>query len=105
MNAALNSIPNSNMTTAVLKGTTIDNPSFGVSAGQSVDILLLNLNADITAFVVGKTVVDELTQPLADMTTHVAFNEELLERVINFIDKDDDDEDMSLLARRGQIND
>ena len=74
------------MTTAILTGTTIDNPSFGVSAGQSINILLLNLNADITTYVIGKTIIDELTQPLADMTTHVAFNEQLLKRVRDFVD-------------------
>ena len=39
----LEGIEGSNMTTAILNGTTIDNPSFGVKAGQHVEILLINL--------------------------------------------------------------
>lgn len=85
LNNALVPIPGSNMTTATFSVTTVDNPSFGVSAGQPVDILLINLNADITTYVVGKTVVNELTQPLADMTNHIAFNAVLLDRVRTFI--------------------
>ena len=81
----LKPIPGSNMTAAILKGTTLDNPSVGVTAGQPVEILLLNLNEDITTFIVGKSVVAELTQPLADMTTHVATNEILLRRVLEFV--------------------
>jgi hypothetical protein len=77
-------IKDSNMTTARLNGTTIDNPSFGVYAGQQVEILLLNLNEDITTLVVGKDNVQKYTQPLADMTKHIASNQELVERVRNF---------------------
>mmetsp|Transcript_17738 Transcript_17738/g.37073 ORF Transcript_17738/g.37073 Transcript_17738/m.37073 type:complete len:211 (+) Transcript_17738:2519-3151(+) len=112
LNNTLVPIPNSNMTTATLHGntvtssnqhkhkhkpialTTVDNPAFGVVAGQRVAILLLNLNANITTYVIGKTAVDEWTQPLADMTNHVAFNDDLLERVRTFVEYDyDEDED------------
>ena len=43
----LKPIPDSNMTTAILKGTNINNPIFGVKAGQSVEIFLVNLNDPI----------------------------------------------------------
>jgi hypothetical protein len=79
-------IEDSNMTTTRLNGTTIDNPSFGVYAGQQVEILLLNLNEDITTLVVGKDNVRKYTQPLADMTKHIASNQELVERVRNFVE-------------------
>jgi hypothetical protein len=77
------------MTTARLNGTTIDNSSFGVYAGQQVEILLLNLNEDITTLVtlvVGKDNVEKYTQPLADMTRHIASNQELVEQVHNFVE-------------------
>ena len=86
LDALIEPITNSNLTTARLSGTTIDNPSFGVAAGQKVDILLLNLNEDITTLVIGKDTVEEYTQPLADMTKHIASNQELVERVRNFIE-------------------
>jgi len=85
IDALVEPIANSNLTTARLEGTTIDNPSFGVSAGQKVEILLLNLNEDITTLVVGKGKVEEYTQPLADMTKHIASNQELVERVRSFV--------------------
>jgi len=90
LNDALVNITNSNMTTATFQATTIDNPSFGVSAGQAVEILLLNLNADITTIIVGRSRVVEQTQPLADMTNHIAFNKDLLERVRSFVYSDDE---------------
>ena len=86
IDALIEPIFDSNMTTARLNGTTIDNPSFGVYAGQQVEILLLNLNEDITTLVVGKDNFEKYTQPLADMTRHIASNQELVERVRNFVE-------------------
>jgi hypothetical protein len=86
LDAILEPIPDSNMTTARLSGTTMDNPSFGVRAGQPVEILLLNLNENITTFVIGQQQVDEFTQPLANMTRNIASNQELVRRVRAFVD-------------------
>ena len=91
MNTALKPVPASNMTTANFRATTIENPAFGVLAGQVVDILLLNLNEEITTYVVGKSIVDQWTQPLADMTKNIAFNEVLLERVLGFVEAGSDE--------------
>ena len=38
-------IPDSNMTTALLKGTTIDNPVFGIKAGKSALVLFYDANS------------------------------------------------------------
>lgn len=84
LDALIEPIANSNMTTAILQGTTIDNPGFGIRAGQKVEILLLNLNEDITTIVVGKANIEKYTQPLADMAKHIASNEELVKRVRTF---------------------
>jgi len=86
IDALIEPIEGSNMTTARLNGITIDNPSFAVYAGQKVEILLLNLNEDITTLVVGKDNVQKYTQPLADMTRHIASNQELVVRVRNFVE-------------------
>mmetsp|Transcript_13426 Transcript_13426/g.24318 ORF Transcript_13426/g.24318 Transcript_13426/m.24318 type:complete len:339 (-) Transcript_13426:33-1049(-) len=85
LDAKLEPIPDSNMTTAFLEGTTVDNPSFGVVAGQKVEMLLLNLNVNITTFVIGREAIEKYTQPLAEMTSHIASNEVLLQRVIDFV--------------------
>jgi hypothetical protein len=85
LDALLEPIPNSNMTTALLVGTTIDNPAYGVAAGQRVEMLLLNLNTNITTYVIGSSQILDLTQPLADMASRVAGNEELRRRVTDFV--------------------
>ena len=85
LNALVKPIVNSNMTTALLQGTTIDNPAYNVRAGQRVEMLLLNLNANITTYVVGKTQIEEYTQPLADMASHIAGSEDLVVRVREFV--------------------
>jgi hypothetical protein len=41
---AFRPIEGTNFTTAVYYATTIDNPAFGVKAGQQVQILLLQIN-------------------------------------------------------------
>ena len=85
LDALLEPIAESNMTTALLQGTTIDNPAYNVRRGQRVEMLLLNTNADITTYVIGKTAIETYTQPLANMARHIAGNEELLARVKNFV--------------------
>jgi len=86
LNNALSPVHGTDMTTATFKATTIDNPSFGVLAGQPVEILLLNLNVNIPTNVMGTTPIDEYTQPLAKMALDVAFNEDLRKRVSDFAD-------------------
>mmetsp|Transcript_18470 Transcript_18470/g.39991 ORF Transcript_18470/g.39991 Transcript_18470/m.39991 type:complete len:752 (+) Transcript_18470:440-2695(+) len=77
-------IADSNMTTIKLQGTTLDNPAFGLRAGQRVDVLILVLNDPITTFVVGPSVINQTMTPLAEMTRHIASNAELLRRVQAF---------------------
>jgi len=79
-------IPNSNMTTALLKGTTIDSPIFDIKAGQKVKILLVNLNEPITTYIATPDIVNYFTEPLADMTVHIAENEELANRIKLFVE-------------------
>ena len=64
--------------------TTIDNPAFGINEGQSIEILLLNLNTPITTFIVGASIINKTMEPLAEMTQHIAANQELLKRVKKF---------------------
>lgn len=85
LDVLLEPITNSNMTTALLRGTTVNNPAYNVRAGQKVEMLLLNANANITTYVIGKTAIEAYTQPLADMASHIAGSAELLERVKEFV--------------------
>jgi hypothetical protein len=85
LDATLSTIPNSNMTTSLLVGTTINNPAFGIRPGLVVEILLLNLNIDIPTTLVGSQAIKKYTEPLVNMTSHVASNEVLLQRVRDFV--------------------
>ena len=85
LEASLKTIPNSTMTTAILRGTTISNPAFSVKPGQSVEVLLINLNTDIPTIIAGADLIEELTDPMASMAKDIATNEELLNRVNTFV--------------------
>jgi hypothetical protein len=84
LNALLEALPGSNMTTAILTATTTANGAFGILAGQSVEVLLINLNENITTYVVGAAAVERFTVPLANMTRNIASNENLVSRVQDF---------------------
>ena len=88
-------IQGSNMTTILLKGTTIDNPVFGIKAGQEVEILAVNLNEDIITFIATPGLSELYTEPLADMTVHIAENEELANRIRAFVESDLDEDTAS----------
>lgn len=81
----LSPIPNSNMTTSYLVGTTINNPAFAILPGLVVEILLLNLNENIPTTLVGSQAIKKYTEPLVNMTSHIASNEVLLQRVRDFV--------------------
>ena len=72
------------MSTAILKGTTIDNPAFGIRSGQTVEVLLINQNVDITTFVTGPSAIQDTAIPLAQNTRDIASNQELVKRVKTF---------------------
>lgn len=84
LDALVEPIEGSLMTTAVLKGTTMDNPSYGVKAGQYVEILLINTNADIPTMIATPDVIQDETIPLAEMAKSIAANQELVRRVRGF---------------------
>ena len=85
LDALLEPLAGTNMTTALLTGTTVDNTAFAISAGQTVEILLLNVNSNITTFVIGKQAIVDFTEPLANMTRNIAANQQLVQRVRDFV--------------------
>ncbi|CAB9501540.1 expressed unknown protein [Seminavis robusta] len=80
----LQPMEDSNMSTAILKGTTLDNAAFGVKAGQSVEILVINTNTPITTFIAGATIIEMQTEPLATMVQDIASSQELVARIKDF---------------------
>lgn len=78
-------ISGTNLTTAVYKATTIDNPAFGVKEGQKVEILLLQINSNIPTFIVGSSVTEAMTEPLAELAEQIAGSKQLVGRINEFL--------------------
>ncbi len=85
-NDLIQSIDGSNMTTALLKGTTVDNPVYGTRAGQPVKILIVNINEPITTYIATPALAAHFTAPLADMATNIANSGELSRRIKAFVE-------------------
>ena len=90
LNSALEVVDGTNFTTAILLGTTIDNPSFSVKAGQEVEVLLINTNTPIPTLIAGPEFIDTLKQPMGNMVIEIATNPVLLARVNAFLDLGDE---------------
>ena len=86
LNLALEEVDGTNFTTAILYGTTIDNPSFSVKAGQEVEVLLININTPIPTLITGPDFIETLKQPMGDMVVEIATNPVLLARVNAFLE-------------------
>ena len=84
---ALVSIPGTNFSTAVLRGTTIKNDAFGVEAGLCVNILLLQTNSNITTLVVPPN-VQVYQNSLIELAKAIASNDVIKERVASFLESD-----------------
>ena len=87
LNDALVSIPGTNFSTAVLRGTTINNDAFGVEAGTCVSILLLQTNSDITTLVTPPNAL-AYQGSLAELAKGIASNDLIKERVATFLEDD-----------------
>lgn len=74
-----------NVTTALIKTTTIDNPAFHTRAGQPVEILLVSSNSAIPTAIAGKTQIEQWKVPLAEMARDITASQVLLSRVKAFM--------------------
>jgi hypothetical protein len=88
------SIQGTNLTTSVYAATTVDNPAYGVKAGQQVEILLLQINSNISTFVIGKLMTEYSTPLLVSLVETIASSEELEDRIKLFVEGDDGDDEM-----------
>ena len=88
LNEMLDPIEGSNMTTVFMSLTTIDNQVYGIQEGLSVELLLINLNEDLTTFVAGPSIIANATVPHAEMVRKIAANEVLVQRVRDFYESE-----------------
>lgn len=84
LDSLMQPIEGTTFTTAQINVTTVDNPAFGIKAGQEVQLLWINLNSPVTTFIVGKTIIEETTEPVGQMVYDIASNEELTRQVKDF---------------------
>jgi hypothetical protein len=97
----LEPVDGTNLTTALLKATTINNDAYGVLAGQDVEILLIDLNAAIPTVIVGQESASAFTTPLADMAFTIASSRDLLDRISSFTA--DETENLSSGSSNGRL--
>lgn len=87
LNDALVSIPGTNFSTAVLRGTTVKNDAFGVEAGLCVNMLLLQTNSNITTLILPPNAL-HYQDSLVDLAKDIASNDVIKERVATFLGSD-----------------
>lgn len=76
-------VPNSNFTYTELHGlTTIDDPAFGLVAGQKVDILRILINSVVPAIIFDKESVLQQTLTLADLAKSLASSKRLKRAIL-----------------------
>ena len=88
LNEMLDPIEGSNMTTVVMSLTTLDNQVYGIQEGLPVELMLINLNEDLTTFVAGPSIIANATAPHAEMVRKIAANEVLVQRVREFYESE-----------------
>jgi len=81
------SIPDPQLQATTLKGTTIDNPVYGVKAGQKVEILMFRLNSIVPTAIFLTQDVKKYTVPLAEMTQKIATSDAVLAVVNSFLEE------------------
>lgn len=87
LDALIQQIEGSNMTTVLLSGTTIDNQAYKVRKGQKVEMLIVNTNANIPTTIASSTMIEEYKVPLGDMAVDIATNTVLKDRVQAFLEE------------------
>lgn len=76
------------VTTTYLTATTTDNSRFGIVAGQSVEILVIIINQNISTDLMTSADIDASIESLATMTTDLANLTELLRRIQSFFSQE-----------------
>lgn len=87
--AAFAPIEGTTLTWASFHTTTVNNPAFGVREGQRVNVLIIQLNSDISTLIVGTDSIRENTKPLADMASEIANSQHLVTVLDNFLASSD----------------
>jgi hypothetical protein len=74
-----------NITTSIFNCTTVNNPAFGVLAGQKVQFMLIRINSAIPTNIFTVTAIDRWAKPMADMALDIATDPVLSSRIRQFV--------------------
>ena len=84
MSQQFRTLEGTNVTYAILKATTIDNPAFGVVSGQSVELLVLATNSNIPTLLVGTNLTRAYSAPLANLAESISSSASLVSLLRSF---------------------
>jgi len=74
-------INGTNLTSATISATTVDNPAYGIAAGQKVKLLWLNINSNVPTFLITAPMINGYTPDIVGMVENIA-GSQVLEDVI-----------------------
>jgi len=74
-------INGTNLTSATISATTVDNPAYGIVAGQKVKLLWLNINSNVPTFLITAPMINGYTPDIVQMVEKIA-GSQMLEDVI-----------------------
>ena len=85
LEAQFSEIGSTGITTSTYEVTTIENAAFGVQAGQSVEILLLQINSEIPVNFLFSNLLAANRGALAELSRTIAESDELVNRITAFL--------------------
>ena len=65
-------INGTNLTSATISATTVDNPAYGIAAKQKVSILWLNMNSNVLTFLITSPMINGYTPDIVSMVEAIA---------------------------------
>ena len=74
-------INGTNLTSATISATTVDNPAYGIVAGQKVNLLWLNINSNVPTFLITAPMINGFTPDIVQLVEKIA-GSQVLEYVI-----------------------
>ena len=77
-------INGTNLTSAIISATTVDNPAYGIVAGQKVKLLWLNINSNIPTFLITAPMINGYTPAVVEMVEKIAGSQALEDVIAEF---------------------
>ena len=89
LKALLQPIAGTNLTSATVSATTVDNDVYGMVAGQKVSILVLNINSNIPTVLLTAPMINAYTPGLVSMVEGIAGSQAFEDVISSFVGEND----------------